>query len=79
MRGPYAYWRHEHEFEVDGESTIVRDKVQYEMPLGLLGETFGLYFVRKDLDRIFAYRRSQIEALLNARHDGSHGIARVPD
>lgn len=66
MRGPYAYWRHEHEFEVDGDSTIVRDKVQYEMPLGLLGETFGLYFVRKDLDRIFAYRRSQIEALLNA-------------
>lgn len=34
--GPHAVWRHTHEFESQGRSTLVRDIV-YAEPLGLLG------------------------------------------
>jgi hypothetical protein len=32
--GPYALWRHTHEFEGRGTSTLVRDVVDYGEPLG---------------------------------------------
>lgn len=62
--GPYKQWIHRHEFEPRGEQTLIRDEVRYELPLGRLGATFGLPFVRRDVARIFDYRRATIDALL---------------
>lgn len=62
--GPYRQWLHRHEFEADGEHTLIRDEVQYELPLGRLGARAGLPFVRRDVARIFAYRRDTIERAL---------------
>ena len=33
-RGPYRYWRHIHEFEPVPGGTVIRDTVDYELPLG---------------------------------------------
>jgi hypothetical protein len=64
IRGPYGLWRHRHTFEADGRATIVRDSVDYGLPLGLLGEIAHRLFVRRDLERIFAFRqRAVVEAL----------------
>lgn len=35
--GPYALWRHTHSFEARGDSTLVRDVVDYAEPFGPLG------------------------------------------
>lgn len=61
--GPYRQWIHRHEFEADGEHTVIRDEVRYELPLGRVGTLAGL-FVRRDVERIFAYRQQTIERLL---------------
>lgn|GEM_PF-110764 len=57
VSGPYAVWKHLHEFEeIDGR-TIMRDVVDYAVPFGPLGEVARWAFVRRTLDRIFAFRR----------------------
>jgi ligand-binding SRPBCC domain-containing protein/predicted DCC family thiol-disulfide oxidoreductase YuxK len=61
VSGPYAVWNHLHEFEeVDGH-TIMRDVVDYAVPFGPLGEVAHWAFVRRTLDRIFAYRFAATE------------------
>lgn len=64
--GPYRQWLHRHEFEADGDQTVIRDEVHYELPLGRLGALAGLPFVRRDVGRIFSYRRATIERELEA-------------
>lgn len=54
--GPYALWRHRHTFRADGEATVVADRVDYALPLGRLGNLAHPLFVRRDLERIFAWR-----------------------
>jgi ligand-binding SRPBCC domain-containing protein len=60
VRGPYRLWRHTHSFEDDPGGTRVRDSVSYEIPLGPLGELADRLMVRRDLARIFDYRRRAV-------------------
>ncbi|MGH7965115.1 MAG: SRPBCC family protein [Candidatus Binatia bacterium] len=63
LTGPYRRWHHLHEFmEVPG-GTLVRDIVDYELPLGWFGRAAHALFVRRMLARIFAYRRTRIEKI----------------
>lgn len=64
LRGPYASWHHTHEFESVPEGTIVRDRVRYRLPLGVVGELAGGSFVTRDVDRIFAHRHARVAELL---------------
>jgi ligand-binding SRPBCC domain-containing protein len=64
VRGPYRLWRHRHEFAPHREGTVVRDDVDYTLPLGPLGELAGALFVHRDLERIFDYRRAAVARLL---------------
>lgn len=63
--GPYALWRHTHEFEARGGSTLMRDVVDYSEPLGPVGTVAHVLFVRRTLDRIFNFRRDAILRLLD--------------
>jgi ligand-binding SRPBCC domain-containing protein len=60
VRGPYRVWRHTHEFREVRGGTEVRDLVEYSLPLGVVGQVVHEVVVRRDLDRIFAYRQSVI-------------------
>lgn len=61
LRGPYRYWWHEHEFEaLDNERTLMRDVVEYAMPLGLLGSVAHALAVGRQLETILRYRASAI-------------------
>lgn len=59
-RGPYARWRHLHEFQAVDGSTRMRDVVDYQLPLGPLGSVAHALFVRRVLEAIFDYRREAI-------------------
>ena len=55
--GPFSHWRHEHRFEADGGGhCVLVDEVEYELPLYLLSEPLVGWLVRRDLDRMFAWR-----------------------
>ena len=60
-RGPFRHWTHEHLLEERDGGTVVRDRVTYEPLAGRLADRL---FVRRDLDRIFAFRRQAILDLL---------------
>jgi ligand-binding SRPBCC domain-containing protein len=64
LAGPYRLWHHTHSFEQCGDSTLMRDTVRYALPLWPLGE-LALPIVRRDLDRIFDFRRDNVERLLH--------------
>ncbi len=52
VRGPYRRWRHTHSFEQARGGTVVRDSVEFEVPLSFVVGPF----VRRDVEKIFAYR-----------------------
>ena len=56
VRGPYLWWKHVHRFEREGSGTLVRDRVEYALPLAPLGE-IGRSLVRRDIESAFAFRR----------------------
>lgn len=64
LEGPYRLWRHTHEFEDAPGGTRMRDTVEYELPLGPLGELAHALFVRREVEGIFAHRSRMIEPLL---------------
>ncbi|MFO0860946.1 MAG: SRPBCC family protein [Phycisphaerales bacterium] len=73
IRGPYLLWEHTHLFEQhsSGATTFTRmtDRVRYlprDIPraVPLLGGLLHKFFVRAELERIFAYRREKLAALL---------------
>lgn len=66
-RGPYRLWRHLHEFEPVEGGTLVRDTVDYEVPLGPLGELARRLYVARTLEHIFDHRAATIRALDLAR------------
>lgn len=59
-RGPYRRWIHEHRFEKHEGGTRCVDHVRYAVIGGALVERF---FVRRDLERIFAFRRAKLMEL----------------
>jgi ligand-binding SRPBCC domain-containing protein len=67
-RGPFAYWRHCHSVTAetrDGVAgTLLRDRVEYEMHLGKLGELAHTLAGRRQIASIFAYRQRRTAALL---------------
>ena len=66
LSGPFRRWEHTHSMEPQGASAcILTDRIQYELPLGLVGRVLGGWFVHRKLVRLFKYRhRVTAEAML---------------
>ncbi len=66
VRGPYKLWEHTHTFApAPGGGTLMTDSIRYAIPYGPLGSLAHIAFVRRDLRRIFDYRRDTVAALLS--------------
>jgi len=63
LRGPYLMWRHDHDFEPKTDGIVVRDVIEYALPLAPLSN-LALPMVRSDMRRIFDYRSMQLSRLL---------------
>lgn len=66
VSGPYRRWHHRHEFRAVPGGTEMRDRVEYELPFGLLGR-LGHFLVRRQLREIFDYRAVVIGRILEGR------------
>jgi len=63
LRGPYHTWHHQHTFQAVEGGTLMRDQVDYRLPL----EPLGLIvhpLIRFQLRRIFQYRGEVISRLI---------------
>ena len=61
IRGPYSLWHHQHRFvETAAGTTVCRDRVIYRLPMGWVGRLAHPLIVRRQLVRIFEYRRKVI-------------------
>jgi ligand-binding SRPBCC domain-containing protein len=67
-RGPFAFWHHCHYIVAETRNgiagSLVRDQLEYEMPLGPLGELGHTLFVQRQLQSTFAYRQRRTEEWL---------------
>ncbi|MEM8509389.1 MAG: SRPBCC family protein [Bacteroidota bacterium] len=61
--GPYALWHHKHFIqEIDG-GIEMEDIIDYKIPFGLLGQLMQPLLVKKQLQKIFAFREAKLEEL----------------
>jgi ligand-binding SRPBCC domain-containing protein len=62
-RGPYKLWHHTHTFLHQDNGTTCADRVRY-YPRG--GALMNRLFVRRDVERIFAFRRDRLLELFGS-------------
>ncbi len=68
IEGPFTRWAHTHTMEpADDGTSILIDHIDYELPLGLLGDIGGGWFVRRQLEQLFEFRHERTRADLE-RH-----------
>jgi ligand-binding SRPBCC domain-containing protein len=72
LKGPYKRWHHRHSFKAIGQDrTLMHDRVEYALPLSLIGRFVHRVVVRRMLTKIFDYREQAIARLLPER-EGLH-------
>jgi ligand-binding SRPBCC domain-containing protein len=65
--GPFAWWYHRHRFLDDDQGgCILRDEVEYEAPLGMIGQFLGGWLIRGKLERMFAYRHETTRRMIES-------------
>jgi ligand-binding SRPBCC domain-containing protein len=69
-RGPYRTWRHQHTIEAADGGVRMHDRVDYELPLGVLGRMVGGWWVRKNLRTIFDFREKAIREVFPGDQSG---------
>lgn len=73
--GPYRFWYHYHGIEPAEGGVWLVDEVSYAAPFGPLGKLANILFIRRTLERIFAYREAAFARLLTPQPDGSRPSA----
>jgi len=74
-RGPYRLWVHEHRFRRSENGTVVSDEVRYAVPGGAL---VNRLFVRRDIERIFAFRRQKLLERFTGTPESLSGLPHKP-
>ena len=67
LKGPYARWHHQHDFEELGDGVSLGDVVHFKLPLGALGRLTAAPLVFRDVAKIFAHRNAIIDRLFHPR------------
>jgi ligand-binding SRPBCC domain-containing protein len=62
-QGPFARWVHANHFEARDAGTRIVEKIDFDPPGGLLGYVITADAIRKDLDKITAYRARKIKEI----------------
>jgi ligand-binding SRPBCC domain-containing protein len=78
--GPMRVWKHTHAFEAagsDSNSTRVIDRLEYELPLGVLGKLAGALFGNLTMRMMFASRAKATQRLLEAGGTNTVSLAGV--
>jgi ligand-binding SRPBCC domain-containing protein len=58
-RGPFNKWRHEHHCIERSDGVYLLDRVQYQLPFGVIGKLFDLILFRTVQKLLFSYRHKK--------------------
>ena len=67
VKGAFSWLRHEHEFHIHAEGTLMRDVVVWRSPLGLLGWIADALVVEKHMRWFVATKHNNLKARAEAR------------
>ena len=57
-QGPYTKWVHTHEFTETPQGSLIKDRVEYQVPGGFIS---NFLYVRNQLNQIFDYRQNKMQ------------------
>jgi len=57
LKGPFITWIHEHQFQDDGNGTLMLDKITYRPPFAAISNTL---FVKPQIEAIFKFRKDKM-------------------
>jgi ligand-binding SRPBCC domain-containing protein len=61
LKGPYKVWVHTHIFKEDNGGVMMTDIVDYAVPLGPLGKLVNALIVKREIEKIFEFRRKTLD------------------
>lgn len=56
ISGPFKSWRHQHIVLPHESGAILRDEIEYEVPLSIIGKSIAPLLVETKLEKMFEYR-----------------------
>ncbi len=56
VEGPFRSWRHRHIIKPHPAGAVLRDEIEYEPPLGFIGQLAVPFIIVPRLERVFEYR-----------------------
>ncbi len=71
LKGPYKLWEHTHQFFEKENGTLMKDRVKYALPFGVIGELAHSILVRDKIENIFTYRKQVLNQIFNG-HGNNH-------
>ena len=63
QQGPLKRWVHANHFEATGTGTRIVEKIEFEPPGGLLGFVVTADAIRKELEKLLAYREKKLKEI----------------
>lgn len=63
LKGPYKIWEHTHTFLKKDNGVLMKDHVKYELPFGIVGRITHSLIVKKQIERIFIYRKEALKKI----------------
>lgn len=71
VEGPFRRWRHRHIIKPHQAGAVLRDEIEYELPLGFIGQLAAPFIIVPRLEKVFEYRhrvtREWCEGILQER------------
>ena len=64
VKGPFKKWEHKHCFEKENGNTLMTDKINYELPFGLIGRAADKLFITKMIEKQFEFRHKLTKSIL---------------
>jgi ligand-binding SRPBCC domain-containing protein len=64
-KGPYAIWKHVHNFKEVKSGVEMNDDLTYAIPYGIIGRLANAVFVEREVNGIFDYRHKVLETYFN--------------
>lgn len=63
LKSPFKYWKHMHIFTQKEKGCELKDVIEYELPLGKIGEIFD-FVIRSELQKMFDFRHKVTQEIL---------------
>jgi ligand-binding SRPBCC domain-containing protein len=69
VSGAFKRLRHVHEFHPRDGGTLMRDLLEWEAPLGILGRIADFLFLRRHMQRFVRTKQQRLKEMIEGRYD----------